>query len=331
MLSIMKPEEKVRIIQKMAGLTQEKLAAELGVSFATLNSWINGKSIPRKKAQERIDALYSRLSGQNVIPPTALEAKKKLIAAKSKKLPEVLKRILGRKDLYDEFMLSLTFNSNKIEGSTLSEPETAAVLFENAALPDKSLVEQMEVKNHQAALQYLFRYLGEGGEIEEALLLKLHGMLMNGIQEDAGRYRLHGVRIAGAHVPRTKSTFVHRSGEDQGNLRPLAAANYLKIPELMARLSKEIQAKEKDVIAHVSRVHSRFEQIHPFSDGNGRVGRLLMNAMLLRENIPPALILQEHRRFYMMYLNKSQLQNDFIQLEDFVCDAVLEAYRLFED
>ncbi len=60
----MKPEEKVRIIQKMAGLTQEKLAATLEVSFATLNSWINGKSIPRKKAQARIDELFLRLSGQ---------------------------------------------------------------------------------------------------------------------------------------------------------------------------------------------------------------------------------------------------------------------------
>lgn len=298
------------IIKQAAGKTQEKLAADLGVSFATLNSWINAKSVPRPKAQVKIDALYKKLTGQEVIPPDVLTGKKNLLREKSKTVPGILKKILGRKDLYDEFMLSLTYHSNKIEGSTLTEPEMAAILFQDAALADKSIVEQMEVKNHQAALQYLFLHLTEGKAVGEELILKLHAMLMNGIQADAGRYRTHGVRIAGAHVP---------------------TANYMKVPELMGRLSREIQTKEKDIISHVARIHSRFEQIHPFSDGNGRVGRLLLHAMLLKENFPPAMIRQEKRRFYMMYLNKSQLQEDFIQLEDFMCDAVLEAYRLFED
>lgn len=303
----MRPDQKISIIKQTSGKTQEKLAAELGVSFATLNSWINAKSIPRAKAQARIDAMYRKLTGQDIIPPSALEGKKSLILQKVKAVPDILNRILKRKDLYDEFMLSLTYNSNRIEGSTLTEPETAAILFQNAALADKSLVEQMEVKNHQAALHYLFQSLARGGNADEALILKLHSMLMNGIQEDAGCYRNHGVRIAGAHVP---------------------TANYLKIPDLMTRLSREIQAGERDVLAHAARIHSRFEQTHPFSDGNGRVGRLLMNAMLLKENFPPALIRQEQRRFYMMYLNKAQLENEFVPLEDFICDAVLESFQL---
>ena len=132
---------------------------------------------------------------------------------------------------------------------------------------------------------------------------------MNGIQADAGAYRRHGVRIVGSNV---------------------VTANHLKVPDLMRELSNEYEKKANDILARVTKVHSRFEQIHPFSDGNGRVGRLLMNAMLLKKNLPPALIFQEARKFYMLYLNQSQTEADFSRLEDFLCDAVLGAYALMQ-
>lgn len=302
-------KDKLTLIQRLSGKSQEKLAVELGVSFPTLNSWINERSIPRKKAQKRIDEFYLRLTGQNVVPSNVLEAKKLAILQKGKKHKNILAVLFDRKDLYDQFVLSLTYNTNRIEGSTLTEPETAAILFENAALPDKTIVEQMEVKNHQAALQYLFRHLSEKAKIDEAFVLRLHAILLNGIQEEAGRYRRHAVRIAGANVP---------------------TANYLKIPALMDSLILAAQSKTKDVTAHAARIHSQFEQIHPFSDGNGRVGRLLLSGMLLEENLPPAIIRQENRRYYILYLNKSQLQNDFSLLEDFICDGILEGFDVLE-
>ena len=302
-------KERLTLIQKLSGQTQEKLAAELGVSFPTLNSWINGKSVPRKKAAERIDELFRRLTGGKVIPQVALEAKKQGLSTKREPYKDVLHTILNNKDILDQFLLSLTFNTNRIEGSTLTEPETAAILFENAALADKTIIEQMEVKNHQAALLFLFRYVREGVKLDEPFILKMHGILLNGIREDAGRYRNHGVRITGANVP---------------------TANHLKIPILMKALEKDTTAKAKDIVAHAAEIHSRFEKIHPFSDGNGRVGRLLLTAMLLKENFPPAVIRQEKRRFYILYLNKSQIENDFSLLEDFLADAVLEGFKILE-
>lgn len=303
-------KDKLKLIQRFTSLSQEKLAQDLGVSFATLNSWINGRSAPRKAAQERIDTLYRRVTGQAVMPPDILAAKKRMIRTKSEGYSSLLvDTLLKNKDIYDQFVLSLTFNTNRIEGSTLTEPETAAILFQNAALPDKTIIEQMEVKNHQAALQYLFRFIHEGVELDEALILKLHGILLNGIQEDAGRYRNHGVRIAGSNV---------------------VTANHLKVPTLIATLAKELARKDSDILSHVTKIHSQFEQIHPFSDGNGRVGRLLLNAMLLKHNYPPAMIKQEKRRFYILYLNKAQLENEFSQLEDFICDAVLDAFLILE-
>lgn len=305
----MTTKEKLQLIKRFSGLTQERLAEKLGVSFATLNSWINGRSIPRKKRQEAIDELYAIYSGTKIIPKNILEAKKALLKKKSQRRKNVVSFISDNQDIFDQFVLSLTYNTNRIEGSTLTEDETAAILFENASLPNRSLTEQLEAKNHQTAFNFMFFWLKDKKPVGEKLILKLHAILMNSIRTDAGLYRNHGVRILGSNVP---------------------TANYLKVPELMKKIAVDINKNNSDLIARVAGVHSRFEQIHPFSDGNGRIGRLLMHAMLLEKNYPPAMILQENKRIYMKYLNKAQLEGDDSLLEDFLCDAVLKSFDILE-
>lgn len=301
--------QKLHLLQKLSGLTQEDLADKLDVTFAAFNRWINGKAQPRPQALARIDALYRRYSGEGSIPADALVAKKLIIHAKRAKHPQPLKDILAHPDLRDQFLLALTYHSNRIEGNTLTKDETATILFDNAALPHKSLTEQLEAKNHQTALEYLFSYCLQRKALNEALILKLHTTLMSGVRSDAGYYRNHAVRILGAHVP---------------------TANFLKIPMLMKELIRSLQRPVRDGIAHMAAIHARFEQIHPFSDGNGRVGRLLMHAMAFRSKLPPPVIRQEQRRLYMRYLEKAQLENDQSLLEDFLCDAFLEGYAILE-
>ena len=220
-----------------------------------------------------------------------------------------LNEILTNPDTRDEFILKLTYHSNSIEGGTLTEPDTAAILFDNVALPNKSLVEQLEAKNHQTALNYLFNHIAKKEKINEDLVLKLHGILMSGIKSDAGFYRNHSVRIAGVNLP---------------------TANYLRVPELTRSVIAESGRVSRDIISLSADIHSRLEQIHPFSDGNGRVGRLLINAMLLNANLAPAVIHQEQRRLYYTYLYKAQTKGDQSQLEDFFCDAVLDGFKILE-
>src|SRR3989344_704208 len=160
---MMKIQEKLQLILKISRLTQQELAGRLGVTFVALNRWVNGKAVPRQKAQEKIDELYKEYSGEKQVPETVIEAKRGIILKKQKDHINVIKEILDNPDIRDQFYLSLTYNSNRIEGSTLSEDETAAIMFQNATLPDKALTEQLEVKNHQAALKYLFAHL-EGGK-----------------------------------------------------------------------------------------------------------------------------------------------------------------------
>ncbi|MEI8230671.1 MAG: Fic family protein [Candidatus Peregrinibacteria bacterium] len=305
----MSTPQKLSTIQRLSGLSQTELARKFGVSFVTFNRWFHGKAVPRRKALERIDALYREYSGLTVIPEELLTAKKAITMQKSQKMKSVLKTILENPDIRDQFVLVLTYTSNSIEGSTLTQEETAAVLFRNTALPDKTIIEQLEAKNHQTALLRLFDHLAADRPIDEVLILRLHGMLMNGIRPDAGVYRSHGVRIVGADLP---------------------TANPLKVPVLMEEWAKNVLADPEDALSHIAALHARFEQIHPFSDGNGRIGRLLMHAMLLRQNLPPVVIHPEKKRLYYTFLNTAQKKGDTSLLQDFLCDGVMEGWDIVE-
>jgi len=302
-------QQKLKIIQKRLNITQTKLAEKFGVSFVTLNSWLNSKSTPRKKMEVLIDDLFLEITGQKVISLDKLLIKKQALVEKSSNYGSVINEILNNKDIFDEFVLKLTYHSNSIEGSTLTEGDTAAVLFDNVSLPNKTLIEQLEAKNHQTSLNYLFDYIAKNGEINEDLILKLHSILMNGIRPDAGVYRNHAVRILGVNLP---------------------TANYIKVPDLMKSVVTDLEDKKDDIISISANIHSRFEQIHPFSDGNGRIGRLLMTAMLLKDNFAPAIIHQQQKQLYYTYLYKSQTKGDQSQLEDFLCGTVMDGFNILE-
>jgi len=305
----MDTRQKLEIIQKMLGLTQTKMAGRFGVSFVAFNNWRTGKSNPRPKMQAAIDELFLEVTGQKIIPSDQLAAKKQALQKKSREHKSVISEILNNPDIRDRFILKLTYHSNSIEGSTLTEPDTAAIIFDNAALSNKSLTEHLEAKNHQTALTYLFDHIAKKEKINEELIIKLHGILMNGIHPNAGVYRNHAVRIVGAN---------------------LLTANYMSVPKLIKEAMALAAERSKDIIALSASVHGRFEQIHPFSDGNGRVGRLLMNAMLLNANFAPAIIRQQQKQLYYTYLYKAQAKEDYSQLEDFLCEAVADGFKILD-
>lgn len=305
----MTTKQKLEIIQKLLGLTQTQLAEKFGVSFVAFNNWWTGKSTPRPRALTQIEELFLEVTGQKIIAVEFLNKKKDILRQKSAEHKNVIKEILNNPDIKNEFVLKLTYHSNSIEGSSLTEPDTAAILFDNVALPDKSLTEQLEAKNHQTALNYLFNYISEGGVVSEDLVLKLHGILMNGVRPDAGVYRRHGVRITGVNLP---------------------TANCLRVPDLIPEVIVKAVKPSKDVMAVSANVHSHFEQIHPFSDGNGRVGRLLMNAMFLKANLAPAIIRQQQKQLYYTYLYKAQTKGDHSQLENYLCDVAMDGFKILD-
>jgi len=172
------------------------------------------------------------------------------------------------------------------------------------------MIEHLEAKNHQTALNFVFNSVFKRRTINDNFVLKIHSILMNGIIPNAGQYRRHGVRIVVVN---------------------LATTNYLKISNLLQDLLSGINSKNNvDMISLSTRVHSKFEQIHPFSDGNGRVSRLLMLAMLLSANYAPAIIKQQKKRLYYTYLYKAQTKGDYSQLEYYICDAIIDGFKILD-
>lgn len=307
----MKVSQKLHQIQKYSGKSQEELARVLDVSFPTLNSWINGKSVPRKNAAEKIDSLYIEYLGDTSISIDVLEKKNNKLELLKKQFKDPFSLIMSQKDLYDDFLLSLTYHTNSIEGSTFSEPEVRAVLFDDVTIPNKSVREHQEAKNHQGALGYVMRWIrDDNGEIDQEFIKHIHQIVMNGIIHNAGEYRTHSVRIAGAHVP---------------------TSNHQSIENHMGQFVKtfnKFQVDSIDQVEHISQTHARFEQIHPFSDGNGRVGRLLIIILAFKYRLAPAIVTKEKKQAYYTYLEESQVNNNNIPLTSFLFDAIFEGYGL---
>lgn len=296
----MKYITQLKSIIKASGWSQEQLAYNLGVSFPTLNSWINEKSQPRKKALLNIEKLYLDTIGVDSVSAEDLNVVK-LLALNLKANPKTL---AGNKNVLDTLTLYLTYHTNTIEGSTMTLSDVEDVIFDHKVLSNRTAIEQAEARNHQAALNWLLDQIinGKGFDINEELILGIHLRLMNGIISDAGQYRTHSVRIMGSHV---------------------ALANYAKIPELVANLVSDIMAEKGDTIASIANTHAKFEQIHPFSDGNGRTGRLIMLAQALKAGLVPPLVVKERKHAYYKYLEIAQTTNDYMPLELFISESMV--------
>lgn len=296
----MKYHAQLTSILKASGWSQEQLARKLGVSFATLNSWVNKRSVPRAKALHNIDRLYLDVVGVDEIDTdTLLNAKQ--LALRLRTTP---KKISDDKDTLDKLTLYLTYHTNTIEGSTMTLSDVKEVIFDHKVLTNRTAVEQAEARNHQAALYWLIDELVSNGDdfvINEALILGIHLRLMNGIIGDAGQYRKHAVRIMGAHV---------------------TLANWAKIPDLISELTEDLAKPADDIIEVLANTHARFEQIHPFSDGNGRAGRLIMLAQALKFGLIPPLVIKERRYAYYKYLELAQTKENYAPLELFIAQSI---------
>lgn len=289
----------------VSGWSQERLAQELGVSFATLNSWVRNRSVPRKKAQNRIELLFFSLSGNIEVRNDDLVAEKLEAAS----LHITAKEIVSNKKLLDTLTLHLTYHTNKIEGSTMTLSDVGEVLFDNKILSNRTFIEQTEARNHQAVLNWLLDQIATNKDlnIDEAFIKNIHLRLMNGIVSDAGQFRNHSVRIQDSRT---------------------TVSNWIRIPELMKNIHTTINVDSKDITAILAKFHADFEQIHPFSDGNGRTGRLILLTMALQAHVVPPIILKERKHAYYKYLEIAQMNKNYKPLELFIASSIISTAKL---
>lgn len=194
------------------------------------------------------------------------------------------------KSLHENLILEWTYNSNAIEGNTLTLQETKVVM-EGITVGGKSLREHFEVINHREAIAYIEEIVKNNESLTEWQIKNIHNLILKNIDIDnAGRYRTENVIISGAkHIP----------------------PNFLNLDEEMKNLVKWYNEDTSHPIEKSAKLHSIFVKIHPFIDGNGRTARLLLNFELMKSGYLPVVIKKENRLDYYVALDKSHTTGDY--------------------
>ena len=213
------------------------------------------------------------------------------------------------KSLKESINLEWIYNSNGIEGNTLTLRETQVVL-EGITVGGKTLTEHLEAINHEKAILYLDDLVKDKQPITEWNIKNIHQLILKEIDnENAGRYRKENVTIKGAtHIP----------------------PDFVKVPELMEKLILNYETWNKyHPIIQAALLHGELVKIHPFIDGNGRTSRLIMNLDLMNHGYDPVIIKKENRLEYYEVLDKAHITEDYTDFVKLVTKLEIEMLKKY--
>jgi Fic family protein len=224
---------------------------------------------------------------------------------------DVMKSEIGRrrpltqgelKRLQDEFLVEFTYNSNAIEGNTLTLKETALAL-EGVTVDQKPLKDHLEAVGHRDAFLYVTKLVSEKTQISERVIRDIHALALMNRPEDKGVYRRIPVKIMGAfHEP---------------------PQPYL-VPVQMEQIVADLIHDKRHDIEKAALFHLNFEGVHPFIDGNGRTGRLLLNLMLMQAGYPPINVKFADRKRYYACFDSYYRDNDASPMVEMVAEYAKE-------
>ena len=209
--------------------------------------------------------------------------------------------------LNEEFTVEYTYNSNAIEGNTLTLRETDLVL-RGLTIDKKPLKDHMEAVGHKEAFDFVTELVKEKCEINERVIKQIHYLVLADKKDDRGVYRRLPVRIMGAaHEP----------------VQP-----YLIVPK-MEELLRNYLASEEHIVTKLARFHIEFEGIHPFIDGNGRTGRLLVNLELMKAGYPPIDIKFTDRIAYYNAFDEYYVKHNLKAMESLFAKYINERLDIY--
>lgn len=197
-------------------------------------------------------------------------------------------------DYLNDILIRMAYHSSAIEGNTITLPETVSIILENT-LPSsrKGIREFYEIENHKQAFEFLFNNINNNVELNIDLLLNMHKYLVDRLQHDAGNFKSSQNAIVGAEFQTASPTetpyLIHQWIDN---------TNY--------RLNNT--DKDNEILSILADTHIQFERIHPFSDGNGRCGRLLLLYLGIKYLNSPLIISKENRAEYMEYLAEQNIE-----------------------
>jgi Fic family protein len=214
--------------------------------------------------------------------------------------------------LREKFQIEMTYNSNAIEGNSLTLKETFLVINEGLTVKGKPLKDHLEAKDHHAALEYLSDLIGKNKKntVSEMLIRNLHQMIVQETDKEwAGRYRNANVIIGGAdHVP----------------------PDALQVPNLMQDLITWLNSQKNklNIIELSALLHHKLVYIHPFFDGNGRTARLTMNLFLMQAGYPLVVIMKTDRKKYYDVLDKAD-KGKYEPLVKFIAQSIERSLDIY--
>ena len=215
--------------------------------------------------------------------------------------------------LNEEFVVEYTYNSNAIEGNTLTLRETDLVL-RGLTIDQKPLKDHMEAVGHKEAFEFVRELVRDNVPISERVIKQIHYLVLADKKDDRGVYRRVPVRIMGAqHEP----------------VQP-----YLIAPK-MEQLLSDFAKSTEHIVTKLARFHIEFEGIHPFIDGNGRTGRLLVNLELMKAGFPPIDIKFTDRIAYYNAFDEYYINHNLSAMENLFAgyiNAMLDKYlKILQD
>jgi len=210
--------------------------------------------------------------------------------------------------LRNEFMVDFTYNSNAIEGNTLTLKETAMVL-EGMTIDKKPLKDHLEAVGHRDAFLYI-EDIAKDTKISETVIKNIHSLVLMNRPEDKGVFRKIPVTIMGAYTEPVQPYMIEP-----------------KMTELLAENEK--RKKKMHPIERIARFHLEFEGIHPFIDGNGRTGRLLLNLDLIQNGYPAINVKFADRKTYYAAFDEFYKNNNAEPMIELVARYVIERMKQY--
>ena len=213
------------------------------------------------------------------------------------------------KKLESNLKTNFIYNSNAIEGNTLTLKETDIILQYGVTVKGKSLKEHEEVKGQEYAINFLKEIIKRNELLSLRLIREFHSLVLNDDIENRDKFKQNNNEILGAGFETT--------------------SYYLVEEELTELIEKYNGNKVDSLVTKVSHFHADFEKIHPFIDGNGRTGRLLLNLELMKNGYPITVIRNEEREEYYTALETAQVKSNYELLADFIEKSVENTFWMY--
>ena len=204
--------------------------------------------------------------------------------------------------LAEEFMIDFTYNSNAIEGNTLTLKETALAL-EGMTIDQKPLKDHLEAVGHRDAFLYVQDVAKQELPLSETVIKNIHALVLMNRPDDKGVYRRIPVRIMGAYTDPVQPYMI------EPRMTELLSAN-------------EERTNTMTDIERIALFHLEFEGIHPFIDGNGRTGRLILNLDLIRNGYPPINVKFTDRKRYYDAFDAFYKDNDPTSMTELIAEYI---------